>query len=264
MEEKTTNVLKIINEVFKKHKPIFCFDYEKNNGNYNDIRIKYLYEKLPILITHINWILEEGKKFNDYYSSSLFPGTVNSKLPIQNNYLKQSIPENYNNFYETLIHEFAHTIDQSADYIVYNGTFGFSNAIDLITKEILKIPFIQCIPKNSLDYLNNEGFDINLEAYKTLNYYKYAGLLDILDALSNGSFYMNYLKNKRDITAVSNGHGEYFTDNETYKVSEIFADYIAMKIMCPNSINALALDFPDLVNAIEQTIDYMVQEVKKI
>lgn len=267
MDIKITIILETINQVLNNYNQLLCFDTKQNSNTFNDANITYLYDNLPKLISkHPNELqIEEGEKLDNYNLMPFLPGTIQLLLPKESNYFNQTIPNNFNNLYETFIHEFAHLIDNYIYSIVVNVKSDYYSVhLKLIGNEIKKISQLTAIPKNINEYLNCIGYNINVDVNKDINSYKYKGLLYIIDALSNGNLYINYRNNIRNNTAVSYGHGSDFKNKDYYKIAEIFANYISLKILCPDGINYLNKDFPNLVNAIEKTIEDMVFAISKI
>ena len=233
------NIRKKINQVINNYNVQLCFDTNQNFEEFDDFNITYLYDNLQKIISnHPDELqIDEGEELNNYYFFAILPGLTQILLPKQTNYFKQTISNNYNNLYDTIIHEFAHLIDNSIySIIVNNQSDYYSVYLQLIGKEILNIPQLTSIPKNINEYLTKVGSDINVEVTKDIKSYKYTGLLDIVDALSNGTFYINYRNNVRNNTAVSYGHGSDFTNKNDYKTAEIFANFISLKILSPDAV----------------------------
>lgn len=81
-------------------------------------------------------------------------------------------------------------------------------------------------------------------------------LEDIYDALSGGLF--------RDNKTVKFGHGSSYYNGIEAKIDETIANYGVLSITRPDLIKELEKDKPDLVNALNQTIDEMRKKVGTI
>ncbi len=267
MSFKIEELLGNINQILAIYNKNFIFDCHQNNGEYDDKNIQQLFSYLPQIITIkdniIDFSIIEVKQWNESGLVLYIPNSIPLQLQNPINFFKQTTANNYNNLYDTYIHEFAHVIDAYIYHLnITDDDFCFYSVYkQYIETEIQNIPIITSIPNALQTYLTKEGYDVNKPQEQDINNYKYAGLLDILDALSNGVLYDNYHTNKkRDNTAVTNGHGITFKNDINYKVSEIFADYISMKVLYPQSTIELNKLYPNLVDAIEKTLEAMVND----
>ncbi|MBO7517666.1 MAG: hypothetical protein J6T31_00995, partial [Methanobrevibacter sp.] len=108
------------------------------------------------------------------------------------------------------------------------------------------------------------------------NSYKYSSLCDILDALSGGKFYdsankkfgncvwSGKLEFEQNDLPIGHGSGKDFFSTLANRKMEIFADYIAMNYVSPESVEVLKKDFPELTKALDGIIDDISDKIKEL
>lgn len=143
----------------------------------------------------------------------------------------------------TLRAEYDSTIDDLKQQFLPNGIWGagadyksYKKAANKAWKDIMETKF-------DYESRNLMGGGIN-------------ALQDIYDALSGGMY--------RDNGTVLYGHGSKYYRSFDSRIDEIIANYGALSVTRPDLIDMLRKDDPDLVSALEATIDEMRKKVATI
>lgn len=143
----------------------------------------------------------------------------------------------------TLQAEYDNAIDALKQQFLPNGVFGaganyksYKKAADKAWKDIMETKY---------DYESRNLLGGGI-----------CDLQDIYDALSGGMY--------RDNGTVLYGHGSRYYSSVDSRIDEIIANYGALSVTRPDLIDMLREDDPDLVSALEETIDEMRKKVATI
>lgn len=157
--------------------------------------------------------------------------------------LFKKLGNEYKNLQAALTKEYDNTIISLRKQFIPNGAFAagadykaYKKAADRAWRDIMETKF---------DYEARNLMGGGIDA-----------LQDIYDALSGGKH--------RDNGAVLYGHGSKYYNSVESRIDEIIANYGALSVTRPDLIDMLRKDKPDLVAALEETIDKMRKKAATI